>query len=45
MKTPNTKTLTKTLAGILLAATALTGAERAFADGGELHLYNWTDYT
>ncbi|HVM86100.1 MAG TPA: extracellular solute-binding protein [Candidatus Binatia bacterium] len=45
MKTPKITTLTKTLAGILLAATALTGAERAFADGGELHLYNWTDYT
>ena len=43
-------TLNKTIAGIALATTALTvnaigGAERAFADGGELHLYNWTDYT
>ena len=39
------KTLTKALAGMLLATTALAGAERAFADGGELHIYNWTDYT
>ena len=38
-------TLTKTIAGMALATTALVGAERAFADGGELHLYNWTDYT
>ena len=39
------KTLTKALAGMVLATTALAGAGRAFADGGHLHIYNWTDYT
>ncbi len=39
-------TLMKTLAGVVLATSSLCGVERlALADAGELHIYNWTDYT
>ena len=38
--------ITKTIAGMVLATSSLCGVERlAFADAGELHIYNWTDYT
>ena len=34
------------LASVLLAAGVIAGAPQgAKADGGELHIYNWTDYT
>ncbi len=39
-------TLMKTLAGMVLATSSLCGVQRlALADAGELHIYNWTDYT
>jgi spermidine/putrescine transport system substrate-binding protein len=39
-------TLQKTLVGMVLATSGLTALPHlAAADAGELHIYNWTDYT
>src|SRR5260221_3931697 len=37
--------LNKGLSGIALAAGLLGGMPCVFAGSGELHIYNWTDYT
>src|SRR5690242_4645609 len=40
------KTLLKGLAGVALATGGLIAVPQlAYADAGELHIYNWTDYT